>query len=160
MKKKLCIIFGGKSVEHEISIISANAILNHIDQKKYIVYGVFVGKNGVFYESIAKKYNKKLKFQNKKQNKVTFLYGDTKDIGIIKDNKIMDKRKIDIFFPLIHGTGGEDGSIQGLLETINKPYIGCNVESSSICMNKILTKKILSNESIRTTKFYSYTKDE
>ena len=160
MKKKLCIVFGGKSVEHEISIISANAILNHIDQKKYIVYGVFVGKNGVFYESIAKKYNKKLKFQNKKQNKVTFLYGDTKDIGIIKDNKIMDKRKIDIFFPLIHGTGGEDGSIQGLLETINKPYIGCNVESSSICMNKILTKKILSNESIRTTKFYSYAKDE
>ena len=53
MKKKLCIVFGGKSVEHEISIISANAILNHIDQKKYIVYGVFVGKNGVFYESIA-----------------------------------------------------------------------------------------------------------
>ena len=73
MKKKLCIIFGGKSVEHEISIISANAILNHIDQKKYIVYGVFVGKNGVFYESIAKKYNKKLKFQNQKL--MTFVIG-------------------------------------------------------------------------------------
>jgi len=160
MKKKICIIFGGKSVEHEISIISANSILNHIDLKKYSVFGIFIDKNGDFNESTPIIKSKKLKFIIKKQNRVSFLSGKNYNIVTIQKGEVLSKVKIDIFFPLIHGTGGEDGSIQGLLETINKPYVGCNVKSSSICMDKVLTKKILSAESIRTTKFYSYTKDE
>lgn len=80
-------------------------------------------------------------------------------LTIVK-NQIYSKHKIDIFFPMVHGTGGEDGTIQGLLETINKPYVGCNVESSAICMDKVLTKQILLSNSIKTTNFFYFTNHE
>ena len=161
MNKKVCIIFGGKSVEHEISIISANSILNNIDMRKYEVFGIFISKKGEFHEAIYR-INKSLKYNFiiKKQNKVMFSGDSNKNVIIMNKNQIKSKTKIDIFFPIIHGTGGEDGKIQGLLELLNKPYVGCDVESSSICMDKILTKEILSNKLVPTTEFLHFSKDE
>ena len=161
MRKNVCIIFGGKSVEHEISIISANSILNNINGTKYYVNGIFIDKNGQFYE--AKPTIDKLskyKFKVEKENKVLLTNNNPKNMLIIKKDKIYSKNKIDIFFPMVHGTGGEDGTIQGMLEILETPYVGCNVESSAICMDKILTKQILTNESIRVTNFCFFTKDE
>ncbi|NSW88779.1 D-alanine--D-alanine ligase [bacterium] len=161
MRKNVCIIFGGKSVEHEISIISANSILNNINPRKFDIYGIFIDKNGQFYEAKPTiNTSSRFKFKLEKQNKVLLANNNTKNMLIMRKDKIYSKNKIDIFFPMVHGTGGEDGTIQGLLEILDKPYVGCNVESSAICMDKILTKQIVSNQSIRVTDFCFFTKDE
>jgi D-alanine-D-alanine ligase len=160
--KKVCIIFGGKSVEHEISIISANSILNNINKTKYKIFGIYITKDGVFCEatpSINRK-SSEYKFKIDRQKIVLLSNQKNKNLLILKGNKIEAKINIDVFFPIIHGTGGEDGSIQGLLELVNKPYVGCGVESSSICMNKILSKKLVSQQSIPTTAFHSFGKEE
>ena len=83
MNKKVCIIFGGKSVEHEISIISANSILNNMDMRKYKVFGIFISKKGEFHEAVYR-INKSLKYDFiiKKQNKVLFS-GDSNKIILI-----------------------------------------------------------------------------
>ncbi|MBT3475483.1 D-alanine--D-alanine ligase [bacterium] len=161
MRKKVCIIFGGESVEHEISIISANSILNNIDKRKYKVFGIFISKDGEFHEAVYK-INKSLKYNFiiKKRNKILFSSNVNRNIVIMNKNEVQSKTKIDIFFPMVHGTGGEDGKIQGLLELLNKPYVGCDVGSSSMCMDKILTKETLSNKLIRTTGFIHFSRNE
>ena len=161
MRKNVGIIFGGKSVEHEISVISANSILNNINHKKYNIIGIYIDKKGQLYEAKPmKNQTSNYKFNLKKQNKASLINHMEKNMIIFKKNKIHTKSKIDIFFPMVHGTGGEDGSIQGLIETLNRPYVGCNVKSSAICMDKILTKQILINESVRVAKFCFFTKYE
>ncbi len=160
--KKVCIIFGGKSVEHEISIISANSILNNINKTKYKIFGIYITKDGVFCEatpSINREFSE-YKFKINRQRIALLSNQKNKNLLILRGSKIEAKINIDIFFPIIHGTGGEDGSIQGLLELVDKPYVGCGVESSSICMNKILSKKLLSQQSIPTTAFQSFGKQE
>ena len=156
---KICLIYGGKSVEHEISILSANSILNNIDKKKYTIIGIYIEKNGFFRESkvIAKKNKQELR---PTKNRIIFSIGEAKPLSIIKNNKIIRNIDIDVYFPIVHGTGGEDGSIQGLLKIINKPYVGSNVSSSAICMDKILTKRILENINIRTPSFVQIEKYE
>ena len=160
--KKVCIIFGGKSVEHEISIISANSILNNINKTKYKIFGIYITKDGVFCEATPSinRESSEYKFKINRQKIALLSNQKNKNHLILRGSKIEVKINIDIFFPIIHGTGGEDGSIQGLLELVDKPYVGCGVESSSICMNKILSKKLLSQQSIPTTAFHSFDKEE
>tara|TARA_B110000438_G_C15814850_1_gene651467 strand:+ start:2168 stop:3313 length:1146 start_codon:yes stop_codon:yes gene_type:complete len=160
--KKVCIIFGGKSVEHEISIISANSILNNINKTKYKIFGIYITKDGVFCEATPRinRESSEYKFKINRQKIALLSNQKNKNLLILRGSKIEAKINIDIFFPIIHGTGGEDGSIQGLLELVDKPYVGCGVESSSICMNKILSKKLLSQQSIPTTAFHSFDKEE
>ena len=160
--KKVCIIFGGKSVEHEISIISANSILNNINKTKYKIFGIYITKDGVFCEATPRinRESSEYKFKINRQKIALLSNQKNKNLLILRGSKIEAKINIDVFFPIIHGTGGEDGSIQGLLELVDKPYVGCGVESSSICMNKILSKKLLSQQSIPTTAFHSFDKEE
>jgi len=156
---RVCLIYGGKSVEHEISIISANSILNNIDKKKYTIIGIYIEKKGSFRESKIITKKSKLEFKPTK-NRIVFPLGKSKDLSIIKNNKIIKNVDIDVYFPIVHGTGGEDGSIQGLLQIINKPYVGSDVGSSAICMDKIVTKRILENINIRTPSFIQIKKYE
>ncbi|MBT89354.1 MAG: D-alanine--D-alanine ligase A [Spirochaetales bacterium] len=156
---RICLIYGGKSVEHEISIVSANSILNNIDRKKYKINGIYVTRNGSFKEARIVKKKGRLELRPTK-NKIVFSLGRTRPVSIENNNKIIRNINIDIYFPVIHGTGGEDGSIQGLLRTIDKPYVGSNTGSSAICMDKILTKRILTSVNIRTASFIEIKKDE
>ncbi|MEE2701916.1 MAG: D-alanine--D-alanine ligase family protein [Thermodesulfobacteriota bacterium] len=156
---RICLIYGGKSVEHEISIVSANSILNNIDRKKYQINGIYITRNGSFKEARIVKKKNGLEFQPTK-NKIVFSLGGARPVLIERNKKITRNINIDIYFPVVHGTGGEDGSIQGLLKTINKPYVGSNTGSSAICMDKILTKRILTSVNIQTTSFIEIKKDE
>ena len=136
---KVGIIFGGKSNEHEVSIVSATSVLKNINKDKYKVYPIYLDKENNFYEfkdgikEVYKlgEYPKKLK---KIKNIVSYL------------------KKLDKVMPLIHGTYGEDGSIQGFLELINVSYVGCKVLSSAICMDKFYTKYLLRNIGINVSK--------
>lgn len=125
MKKiKLGIIYGGLSTEHEVSINSAKSIIDNIDKDKYEIYKIYIDKKGNWY---------------KEDNKI--------------DNVFDYLRNLDVIFPILHGLYGEDGTIEGLFELLGVPYVGCNVLSSSICMDKIYTKMILDKIRIDTAKY-------
>lgn len=125
MKKiKLGIIYGGLSTEHEVSINSAKSIIDNIDKDKYEIYKIYIDKKGNWY---------------KEDNKI--------------DNVFDYLRNLDVIFPVLHGLYGEDGTIEGLFELLGVPYVGCNVLSSSICMDKIYTKMILDKIGIDNAKY-------
>ncbi len=154
--KNIAVIFGGKSVEHDISIISAMQTIKGL--KNYKIYPIYIKPDGKFYTGDnlceAKTY---LNFNKLAKNikEVSFEFG-TSQITIIKNNKIKDKIKIDCALLCNHGHGGEDGCLQGLLELAEIPYTSCNVPSSAICMDKVLTKIMLKTEKIKTPTYVHF----
>lgn len=139
---KIAILFGGASTEHNVSVVSGTSVISNLDKNKYDIYPVYIDKDNNFYE-----YNIDL-------NNIKIL-GINDEITNIKkiDNIIEYLKKMDVVFPVLHGKNGEDGTIQGLLEIINVPYVGCKVLSSSICMDKVYTKKLLESCNIKITKY-------
>jgi len=138
---KIAVIFGGKSTEHNVSIVSGTSVISNLNKKKYKIYPIYISKEGLFY-----KYTKPI-------NDIKILPIDTqlKELEPI-DNIIDYLKNIDVVFPILHGLYGEDGTIQGFLELIGKKYVGCKVLSSSICMDKIYTKILFERANINTAK--------
>lgn len=128
--KKVLIIYGGESYEHDISIKSYNTIINNIDRSKYIVDSVYITKDNIWLNN-----NEEI------------------------DNIIEFIKTFDVVLPIIHGYGGEDGKLQGMLDLFNIKYVGSKCGSSYICMDKIRTKEILSNYNIPITKYWLNKKD-
>ncbi len=148
MKKKVGVIFGGRSVEHEVSVITALQVMENIDHSKYEVIPIFINKEGKWFTGESLKDIKNFKnktLSNLKEIIVTPIYKDNK-LYIHPESKGLFGKKIlesiDIFFPVMHGTYGEDGTLQGLLELLNVPYVGGGVLSSSVGMDKVLMKDV------------------
>lgn len=141
--KKILLLFGGNSSEHLVSCKSAKSILEHIDNKKYHVTAVGISSQNDWYlyrdtiENI-------LEWQNHQTEKI--------------DAIIPFLKQFDVVFPIIHGTNGEDGKIQGLLELFRIPYIGCNSKISSIGMDKHYFKILLSHFHLPVVPFLLYQK--
>lgn len=171
MKIKLGVIFGGKSVEHEISIITANQAMTNVNKEKYEIIPIYISKKGLMYtgeELLNLEAYKDLDKLIKKLTQVTML-NDGEKVNIVRfpikkfKNNIINT--IDVAFPTMHGTNGEDGTIAGFLEIMQVPYIGCDVLSASIGMDKIMMRRILKEVNIPSldyVAFYStdYIKDE
>lgn len=165
MKIQLLVVFGGKTVEHEISIISAIQAINHIDKSKYDIIPLYLTKELEFYtgENIAHIES----YQNieqllSKSTRVTFAK-EKDSVFIIEHSKKKFKKlkkRIDIAFPIVHGNNVEDGSIQGFLKTIGLPFIGCDVISSAAGMDKHIMKCILKDFSIPVLDCLVYNKYE
>lgn len=122
------VLFGGKSTEHDVSCASAYSVLNNIDTDKFDVKIVGITKKGDFvpYEGPLE-YIKDLTWDSEHESK-----GLTAGIQVLET--------CDVVFPVLHGLNGEDGTIQGLLELLDKPYVGCNVLSSALAMDKAYAK--------------------
>lgn len=154
MKIKVAVLFGGKSTEHEISIISAIQAINYLDKTKYDVIPVYVTKDNIMYtgEEIGKIENyTNLPELLKKSQRVIFV----KDEGKVKILKYPFKAfskglvdTVDIFFPIVHGTNTEDGTLQGYLKMFDLPYVGCDVLSSAVGMDKYVMKTVLKDNGI------------
>ena len=171
MKIKIGVIFGGKSVEHEISVITANQGINAIDTEKYEIVPLYISKNGLMYtgELLLDLENyKDLDKLIEKSIRVN-LINDGNKVNVVRypaskfRNNIINT--IDVAFPCMHGTNGEDGTIQGYLEMLGIPYVGCDILSSAVGMDKITMRRILKEAglpSLDYTAFYSldYVKDE
>ncbi|KXZ38896.1 D-alanine-D-alanine ligase [Alkalithermobacter thermoalcaliphilus JW-YL-7 = DSM 7308] len=153
MKKNVALIFGGKSGEHEVSLSSACSIYNNIDKQKYNIYTIGITKQGdwMYYEGDSEniKNGNWVNLSNKNA-KINLIPTKDKKIGIEVEDKFYE---IDVFFPVIHGPYGEDGTIQGLFEISNIPYVGCSVLSSSIGMDKIMCKKIFKEGNLPQVEF-------
>lgn len=147
MKTVVGIFFGGKSVEHEVSIISAMQVIENLDKEKYEVVPIYISKDNRFYTSeLLTKVEefRDLEEAKRMSNEIYFTQENSKLVlnakrGLFK--KIL--AKIDIAFPVVHGLNVEDGTLEGLLEMYNIPYVGCDVCSSAVGMNKIIFKKVL-----------------
>ena len=171
MKIKLGVIFGGRSVEHEISIITANQAMSNINQEKYEIVPIYISKKGLMYTGEELLDLKSFRDMDKLIKGLTqiSIINDGNNINLVRfpmkkfgDNII---NTIDIAFPTMHGTNGEDGSISGFLETLNVPYIGCDILSASVGMDKITMRRILKEVGIPSLDyiaFYAcdYIKDE
>ena len=132
--KKLGIIYGGISTENEVSEMSAKSVIENLDKEKYEIHEIYISKYGKWYEV--------------KGNKKEEIY-----------NLIWYLKDLDIVFPVLHGIGGEDGTIQGMFEMLQIPYVGCGVLASSVGMDKVYTKIIFEKAGIPQTK-YVYVKRE
>lgn len=151
-KIKLGIIFGGRSGEHEVSLMSATSVIKAIDQSKYEVICIGITKEGewLFYEGNAEDIeNGKWEAKAKKDLEQDPLKYKFSIVG--KDKSL--KSMVDIVFPVLHGPYGEDGTIQGLLEIADIPYIGAGVLASSCAMDKAISKVIFIQENLPVCKY-------
>jgi len=146
MKKRIGLFFGSKSVEHEISIITVMQVLNAIDKEKYDVVPIYIDKSGEFFTGDYLKEIKNFKNQSlipKNSQRIINLKLNAKNKMIFETESIFNKKmEIDIAFSTIHGTYGEDGKIHGIFEMLNIPYVGADVASSALGMDKVLMKEI------------------
>lgn len=150
MKINMAVLFGGKSVEHEVSVISALQAIRSMDSEKYEIYPVYITKKNEFYYGEALKDIEE--FRNisellKKCERVTFLAEGARTYLTPVAQKTFGKNQhiapIDIAFPIVHGTNVEDGALQGYLKTMNLPFVGCDVTASAVCMDKYVAKILL-----------------
>ena len=155
LKIKVGVIFGGRSAEHEVSLVSASSIIDAIDKKKYEIIPIGITPEGEWISSreILKLLKEKKQFHN--EPKVTFLPEPTKNnfISITRRRSILLQKHIDVIFPVLHGTYGEDGTIQGLFELANIPYVGAGVLGSSVGMDKVITKQLCEQAGISVTPY-------
>ncbi len=154
MKPNVGVFFGGRSVEHEVSIISGLQVVHAIDADLYRVTPVYISKTGEWYigDKLSEIDNFKQLETLLSESTEVMPHGDGGQLELyrvpparLKNNLI---EKLDIVFPVIHGTNGEDGTLQGLLEMAGVPYAGCDVSASVIGMDKILTKTLLRGNGI------------
>ncbi|NLK43406.1 MAG: D-alanine--D-alanine ligase [Tissierellia bacterium] len=146
--KNVAVIFGGRSVEHEVSIITGMQIIENMDKTKYNVIPIYVNKEGKWLTGSSlmdfKNY-KEDNFTDAQEIVLSHNYGDNniyvspRSSGLFK-KKILDR--IDLAFPAFHGMNGEDGTVQGIFELMDIPYVGCGVLASAVGMDKILMKDV------------------
>ena len=146
----IALIYGGRSGEHEISLVSAASIARGIDKKNKVTL-IGITKDGRWflqsekeYERICKDTKTSFKIEESEENKISIIPGAKKDAFCTKNGSL----NIDVVFPALHGTYGEDGTIQGLLDMADIPYIGCSTIASALTMDKEKTKQILKSAEI------------
>lgn len=154
MKIKLAVLFGGKSTEHEISIISAIQAIGNINREKYEVIPIYITKNNEFFvgEKIGKisSYTDIPKLLKESSRVVLINNGNGTDIIKYPMKKFGNNiyNTIDVAFPIVHGTNVEDGTLQGYLHMLGVPYVGCDVISSAVGMDKYVMKTVLKDNNI------------
>ena len=146
IKKKVLILGGGKSTEHEVSLVSAYNIFQNISSENYTALLVAVDKKGIW------RHCEDLIFDVGNISKVRI----NPEAPKIFIEDFIRSQKIDLVFPILHGTGGEDGCLQGFLETLNLAYVGSDVRSSAVCMDKVFTKIILEKAGVKTVPYRDF----
>ena len=138
MKKKVAVLFGGQSTEHEVSRASATSVLKNIDQTKYDIYPIGITKDGIWFE-----------YTGKLDNIESGEWEKDQCYKIPEGQNILFKKEVDVVFPVLHGLFGEDGTIQGMCKLLNMPCVGPGVMSSAVCMDKVYTKYLLEKFNIK-----------
>lgn len=151
MKTNVAVFYGCRTVEHEVSIISAVQAMRAINRDKYDITPVYVNKEGEMYTGdclfTIEEY-RNLPELFKKCKKVYFMRENGNVVMKNVEQKLFSKKTgtvIDVAFPIVHGTNCEDGTIQGYLEYLNLPYVGCDIISSAVGMDKAVFKDVLKN---------------
>ncbi|MBF0746488.1 D-alanine--D-alanine ligase [Gemella sp. 19428wG2_WT2a] len=132
IKEKIAVIYGGKSAEHEVSLLTAKSIINAINKDKYDISPIFISHAG--------QWAKGADIVEKIEDEKTLIFDNFNPN--ISELLFVDGQKYDVVFPVLHGPNGEDGTIQGLFEIMDLAYVGNNVLSSATGMDKVVAKKL------------------
>ncbi|MBQ9199688.1 MAG: D-alanine--D-alanine ligase [Lachnospiraceae bacterium] len=157
-KKNLAVIFGGRSSEHEVSCISVVTVAKAVDTEKYNIYLVGITKEGNWLKADNIEAIEDGSWRNSKIN--AFISPDTKGELVIDENGKNTYVKLDVIFPVLHGMYGEDGTIQGLFEMADIPYVGCGVFASAAAMDKFYTKLVVDTLNIRQAVYVPVLRDQ
>ena len=154
---KVGVIFGGESVEHEVSIISAVQAMNKLDTEKYEIVPIYITKEGEWYTGGVLREIETYKDMEllKRYTKNVVLY--KKDNRFVLQNKGIIKKfvnEVDIILPVVHGTNVEDGVLQGYLKTIGVPFVGSNVLAAAVAQDKVIQKQVFEHSKLPITKYY------
>ncbi|MGB9867856.1 MAG: D-alanine--D-alanine ligase family protein [Bacillota bacterium] len=153
-KTVVCVVFGGKSGEHEVSLMSATSILRELDRQKFDVVSVGVAKSGKWYWVADPQEVLKLGYVPDGWGPEVVVRPGYGDCGfVLQEGGQLTPVRVDVVFPVLHGTFGEDGTVQGLLEMVGVPYVGAGVIGSAIGMNKVVSKKLFRQEGLPTAEF-------
>jgi len=159
-RKKVGIIFGGRSVEHEVSLLSAKSVIKNTDPEVFEVCPIFIDKNGLWHRVGIDDWLKDGKLEVYDNSFLTPSLNHENPVFFeIENSKVVSEIKLDAVFPVLHGTNGEDGTIQGMLELMGIPFVGASVLGSSIGMDKLIMKAVLKESSLPVVPyigFYDY----
>lgn len=151
MKLSIGVIFGGRSLEHDLSVLTAIQAMDNIDKERYEVVPIYITKDLTFYSGGMLRYidsYKDFRLIDRYATKVNLINKNGKFIlqttGLIK----RVYKEIHLAFPMVHGKYTEDGSIVGYLETLGIPVVGSDIYSSSLCQDKVFTKEVLNGNDI------------
>ncbi len=150
-KLSVCILFGGISPEHEVSLRSAESVLNNIDHDKYNVFPVGITKEGDWVLFGGRDYSMLpagtwQSYDGNRRAALSPVHGQ----GLLSfENDCVVRERIDVAFPVLHGANGEDGAIQGLLQIAGIPYVGPHIAASAACMDKCMTKLVADQAGVR-----------
>jgi D-alanine-D-alanine ligase len=157
--KTIAVIFGGRSTEHDVSVVTAIAsVIRPLEAtKEYQVEPVYIAKDGSWYwdqklKDITLYRSGRIDDFTRRAPKVHLLFDD--GLTLVKPSNFAGRKmysEIDMVFPAMHGTYGEDGSLMGLLEMANVAYVGCGMEASAIAMDKVLAKQVTTASGINNT---------
>jgi len=143
MKKNVAVLFGGKSGEHEVSLVSGTTVAEHLSRDRYRVFALGIRKDGSFADPDACRTMLRRELSDVERVQPVLRCGTKNDLvnlaGTTTDGRQVE---FDVFFPVLHGPFGEDGTIQGLLEMTGRPYVGCGVMGSSVGMDKVMLKQV------------------
>ncbi|MBQ9969828.1 MAG: D-alanine--D-alanine ligase [Oscillospiraceae bacterium] len=153
-KMKVAVLFGGVSSEHDVSVVSATSVLNNLDKEKYDVIMIGITKDGRWLEYTSDIADiASMKWENEPARTAVISPDHSHHGLLLMDGNSVEVCPIDVCFPVLHGKNGEDGTIQGLFELANIPYVGCDLLSSANCMDKVFTHIILENAGIPMAKW-------
>lgn len=166
--KSIAVIFGGRSTEHDVSIVTAIAsIIKPLElTKEYQIEAVYIAKDGAWYwdpklKDIELYQSGEIEDFMRKASKVQLSVDD--GLTLVKSSNFAGRKmykKIDLVFPAMHGTHGEDGELMGILEMANVPYVGCGVAASAVAMDKVLAKQVTEGAGLPSTPWmWFYTHD-
>jgi D-alanine-D-alanine ligase len=159
-KIRVGIIFGGKSAEHEVSLQSAKNVLAALDKEKYEAVLIGIDKSGKWYlnedsKALLNENNPKLIQLNPSDQELALVPGsDSGQLINVSDQSSLGQ--IDVIFPVLHGTYGEDGTVQGLLKLANIPFVGAGVLGSAVGMDKDVMKRLLKSDGIPIADFVTF----
>src|SRR3989344_9595834 len=160
---RVCLLFGGKSGEHEVSLQSAKSIYEALDKEKYEVFLVGIDKDGRWMLGEEANYllnaeNPKLIALNKANAKPVTAISKPEGAELISLDSGKNIGTVDVFFPITHGTYGEDGCLQGFLELLDAAYVGPGALGSAVGMDKDVMKRLLRDAGLPIGKFFAFTK--
>ena len=151
MKKlSVCILFGGMSPEHEVSLRSAESVLNNIDKEKYNIFPVGITRDGDWVLYGGKDYSKLVtgEWRSCPENRRATI-SPVRGQGLLSfEGDCVVRERIDVVFPVLHGENGEDGAMQGLLQMAGIPYVGPHISASAVAMDKSLTKLVVDHAGV------------
>jgi len=156
MQTKLYVLYGGKSVEHEVSLKTAYTVITSIDDSKFEVFPIYITREGLW--CTPDKLNRD-ELQINDLIALPKLRSEAESIGQVLMNQLALPGK-KVVLPLLHGSYGEDGTVQGLLELLNIPYVGNGVLSSALTLDKAVSKQLLAEAGIHQVDYLVYRYDQ